>query len=143
MSMPFPSVSRPSSPSPSTLLGSTSRSSTKKGEQLNVNALLDDLGVLRGSALLASKTFSPAPPPADVYAPRSTTHAVTLEQLRRGEVDKDSLERHQAVKLAEAWVNEMDKVLERAAEELEGKGDKVDRALRVEERVGEVQTGLA
>ncbi|BGP19712.1 hypothetical protein JCM10213_005419 [Rhodosporidiobolus nylandii] len=141
-----PSFSRPSSPS--NLLGaSTARS--RKGETLNLGAVMSDLSVLtsaRGRGLLSDDggregVFSPAPPPADAYAPQPPS--LSLAQLRSGELSaEDVSERRQAVQLAEEWVKATGAVLERARGELEGGGEKVRRAERVEDEAGRIAEGL-
>ncbi|GAA6044090.1 hypothetical protein JCM8097_000205 [Rhodosporidiobolus ruineniae] len=161
--------SRPSSPSSTLLSNSVLRpAGSKKGDILQLSALLSDLSVLssaRGQGLLAGEggkadvfaPSGPAPPVeefADAYAPKPAKDELAEEKqraslaaVRSGNLGAPTdLTPLDAVQLAEEWIQATAGVLERAREELDGAGKgeagKVGRAERVEERAREVGRGL-
>jgi hypothetical protein len=100
------------------------------------------------SGLLSGKEFAPDPPPEEAYAPRRTLEAGgALERLREGELSKDELDRDTAVRLADEWTDEMDRLLARADQEADvaAKGDagKERRAEKVQAWASDVGKGLA
>ncbi|BGP03148.1 hypothetical protein NBRC10513v2_006877 [Rhodotorula toruloides] len=138
--LPTPPLSRPSTP-----LGGRPG---KPAPTLSVPALLNDIGVLLASAgVLEGKEFRPDLSAEEAYAPRRTVEADdVLERLRKGELQQDELDRETAVRLAEEWTGEMDRLLKRAEEgaDVAAKGDagKERRAERVQAWAADVGKAL-
>ncbi|BGP35048.1 hypothetical protein JCM10296v2_006878 [Rhodotorula toruloides] len=138
--LPTPPLSRPSTP-----LGGRPG---KPAPTLSVPALLNDIGVLLASTdVLEGKEFRPDPAAEEAYAPRRTMEAGNvLDRLRKGELRKDELDRDTAVRLAEEWTGEMDRLMKRAEEEADGvaRGDagKDKRVEQVQGWAADVGEGL-
>ncbi|BGP65615.1 hypothetical protein NBRC10512v2_007000 [Rhodotorula toruloides] len=138
--LPTPPLSRPGTP-----LGGRPG---KPAPTLSVPALMNDIGVLLASTgVLEGEEFRPDPPAEEAYAPRRALEAAdVLDRLRKGELSRDDLDRNTAVRLAEEWTGEMDRLLKRAEEEADvaakGVAGKDKRVQRVQEWASDVKKGL-
>ncbi|BGP27344.1 hypothetical protein JCM10295v2_006312 [Rhodotorula toruloides] len=113
----------------------------KPAPTLSLPALLNDIGLIlaSGDGWLDGNEFKPDPPVPGA--------GEALDRLRKGELGKDDLDGDTAVRLAEEWTGDMDRLLARVAEEerdVAAKGDsgKEDRVERVQAWAADVGRGL-
>ncbi|GAA5987601.1 hypothetical protein JCM10908_007131 [Rhodotorula pacifica] len=119
---PSPTLSRPGTPG--------AGRPAKPAPTLALSALMQDLSSLQGTDLLS-----------DFGGEVKEGSAVSLADVRAGGVDPAVLERQAAVRLADAFVVEMDGLLERALAAVSSTAT-VDRAGAVGRWAGKVEDGL-